>query len=107
MTRNGHLAVAAVTGLLVTLPFMILEWVTSSDAPRSDFSTLMFGVMAVSAGLFALMLMQAARTVRAGNMTIARSTSVVLRAVLVGLIGSAWLGLVVDQMPCFLGAKGC
>jgi hypothetical protein len=107
MTRIGHLGLVAVTGLLVTLPFMILEWATSSDAPRPEFSTLMFGVMAVSAGFFALMLTQAARTVRAGNTTIARTTSVVLRVVLLGMIGSAWLGLVVDQMPCFLGAAGC
>jgi threonine dehydratase len=54
------------------------------------FSTLMFGVMAVSAGLFALMMMQAARSVRAGNMTIARSTSVVLRAALAALRAGAY-----------------
>ena len=97
---------SAITGFLFVLPFVTLEWMTKSDLPRSNFPIPLFVVMWFFAAAFTLILVGVVRSVRAGNTAMARATFV-LRIVALGLIAWNWVGLVIDQMPCFLGATGC
>jgi hypothetical protein len=97
----------AVIGLLMVLPFMTLEWMTRSDLPRSTFSPLWFFMMWLLAAVFVLMLIRIVKTVRAGNVEMANLGFLVLKVAFSGYIAWSWVTLVVDQMPCFLGATGC
>lgn len=72
MTDERRIGFAPLIGLVVTLPYMILEWSTASDAPRSHFSIPSFAVMWLVAGLVVFVSAKIVQTIRAGNMTTAR-----------------------------------
>jgi hypothetical protein len=106
---------AALAGFLLVLPFMTMEWLTRSDRPRTDFPVPLFGIMWIFAGLFVVLVVSVVRTLRAGYSASAGiparvsagAVSLLLKLVCAGLIAWAWVVLVIDQMPCFLGASGC
>jgi hypothetical protein len=98
---------AASIGLLLVLPLAILEWVTASDLPRSNFPIPLFVVMWLLVVVFILVLLQIVRTARAGNIALTNPVLLTFKVVLLGVIAWSWVGLTFDQMPCFLGATGC
>jgi hypothetical protein len=92
---------------LCVFPFMILEWATRSDAPRSDASLMLWVVLwFLSTGFFAVF-MVIMRGVRAGNRMLTHPLSISLGVILFAALAWMWGALVVDQMPCFLGGSGC
>ena len=97
----------AIISFLIVLPFMILEWATRSDAPRSNASGILFVIMWLLPMLSILTMMPIVRNVRAGNSIVANPIQLVLRVVFSGWLIWMWVILVMDQMPCFLGATGC
>jgi hypothetical protein len=104
---DKNLLFAASIGLLLVLPLAILEWVTASDLPRSNFPIPLFVVMWLLVIVFILVVLQIVRTARAGNIAMANPVLLVFKVVLLGLIAWSWVGLTIDQWPCFLGATGC
>lgn len=105
--RFATLRNATLAGLLMVLPFIMLEAITTSGFARSGFPLVLFIVMWLFAALFVLMLMPIIHSVRAGNLAMTNRPSLALKVVLLGVIAWAWIALVIDQMPCFLGAGGC
>jgi hypothetical protein len=106
-TMLANLKLPAVISFLIVLPFMILEWVTRSDAPRSNASGILFVIMWILPMLFILTMVPVVRNLRAGNSIVANPISLLLRVVFSAYIAWMWFGLVIDQMPCFLGGSGC
>lgn len=103
-------AVAALAGLLIMLPFMILEWTTSSDLPRSQFAFPLFVFLWLLAAAFIRMsvgVLRTAMAIRGQQVAVLRSVSVVARVAVLALIAWTWVSWIVDQWPCFLGATGC
>jgi hypothetical protein len=93
--------------ILCVLPFMILEWVTQSDAPRSDASPMLWVVLwFLSTGFIAIMML-IVRGVRAGDILLTKPLVLLLRVVCLAIFAWLWGALVIDQMPCFLGGSGC
>jgi hypothetical protein len=105
MEKGMRFSVTA--GFLLVLPFGIMEWSTRSGQPRSDFSVLWFILMWLAAAVFILVLMPMVQSIRAGNFAMGNPVSTVLKIALLAVIAWGWVGLVIDQMPCFLGAGGC
>jgi hypothetical protein len=105
MERRARFSV--MVGFLLVLPFMILEWSTRSEQPRSDFSVLLFILMWLAAAVFLFVLTPMVQAIRTGNFAVANPISTVLKVALLVVIAWSWVGLVIDQMPCFLGATGC
>ena len=97
----------AILSFLMVLPFMILEWATRSDIPRSNASGILFVIMWLLPMLSILTMMPIVRNVRAGNSIAANPIGLVLRVVFAGWLLWMWVFLVIDQMPCFLGGSGC
>lgn len=93
--------------VLCVLPFMILEWTTRSNLPRSNASPMLWVVLWFLSAVFFVILTLLVRFVRAGNSIMARSVSLLLGVVFLALIAWNWSALVMDQMPCFLGGTGC
>lgn len=54
-----------------------------------------------------LIMTPVARNLRTGTRNLASVLRLAPRVVLVILIAWLWVGLVVDQMPCFLGVPNC
>ena len=102
-----NLGPSAIISFLIVLPFMILEWATRSDAPRSNASGILFVIMWLLPMLSILTMMPIVRNVRAGNSIAANPINLVLRVVFSAWLVWMWVALVMDQMPCFLGGSGC
>jgi hypothetical protein len=94
-------------GVLLDLPFMIMEWSTNSAKPRSNSSGVWFIAMWLSAAVFLFVLVPIVQAIRAGNFVVANPVTTLLKVALLVFIAWWWVGLVIDQMPCFLGATGC
>ena len=109
MISNPRLA-PVISFILCVLPFMILEWATRSNAPRSDASPMLWVVLwLLSTGFIVvlMLLVRNARRARAGNRILTNPFSLLLNAIFLAAFAWQWLALVIDQMPCFLGGSGC
>lgn len=104
--RRSTLIWAAVVSTLLVLPLALLE------AKNQSF-TAVRGALALYVALWIVpvaFIVSAAPLVRAYRGGDAGAGSAVtgwLRVVLLALLGGFWIGLVIDQMPCFLGVPNC
>jgi len=104
---NPRLA-PVISFIFCVLPFMVLEWATRSDAPRSDASLMLWIVMWFLSAVFIAILIPIVRSLRqTGNSILANPVSLLLRVGFLVLLAWNWGALVIDQMPCFLGGSGC
>ena len=107
LISNPRLA-PMISFILCVLPFMILEWTTRSNAPRSDASPMLWVFLWVLSTGFIAILMLIMRTLRrAGNRILANLFSLSLNVIFLAVFVWLWGALVIDQMPCFLGGSGC
>ena len=83
--------VPVVVALGLVLPFVLLEAV--NRGVDRNFPVVLFALMWMLAAAFVAILMRPSRPL--------------LRVVLLIPIAAFWVGLVVDQMPCFLGVPNC
>ena len=93
---------SAIIGSLLVLPFVVLELVNTGSFPIP-----LFVVMWLLGFSFMFIAMPVARVVRDRNIQIVRPLSLVSRVVCLILIVFFWVGLALDQMPCFLGVSNC
>ena len=96
---------AAIVSSLLVLPFLILQLVNRS-AFHQSFPLPLFVLMWVLPLSFILILMPFARRLLGKGVT-AFSLSQWARAAFLILIALLWIGLVLDQIPCFLGMPNC
>ena len=102
------ISATVISFIFCVLPFMILEWMTRSDAPRSDASPILWIVMWLPSAVFMAILMPMVRSLRrVGNSILANPVSLLLRVGILVFLAWMWGTLVIDQMPCFLGGSGC
>lgn len=107
IVRGAPFRIPAVIGFLTTLPFMILELVNRRNF-NEDFSRIiLFVMMWLLPTLFSFTVTSLVRNVRAGNNVLAKPVALVLRVVFLAFLVWLWFGLVLDQMPCFLGVPNC
>lgn len=104
MIRKSKLAWAFLLGFLINLPFMIMEWVTQSDLPRTNFPFALFIYMCLAATLFIFLVMSILKDFSSNTR---RPFPLLLKGIPAVLLAWSWITLVIDQMPCFLGASGC
>jgi hypothetical protein len=101
-----NLILAAGVGLAAVVPFMILEMINGQE-PYSNLPIPLFAILWLLPAAFFAILMPMMRSLVAGNDTKLRPTTVVLTAAVLVIIASMWAGIVIDQMPCFLGLPNC
>jgi nitric oxide reductase activation protein len=107
--RSGtfeNLKTPAIISSVLLLPFMILELVNRRNL-NADFPVVLFVFMWLLALSFMAILMPILRSLPAGNRNALNPLSVLPRIFLSILIAWLWVGLVRDQMPCFLGVPNC
>jgi hypothetical protein len=96
----------ALISLLLVLPFMILELVNRRNF-NEGFPIPLFVFMWLLPMLFILTVMPIVRNLRAGNSILANPVFLLLRVVFLAIIVWMWFGILIDQMPCFLGVPNC
>ena len=97
---------AAISSLGFVLPFMVLEWVNRRDLPE-DFPIVLFGFLSLLSLSFFLVLMPVVRGLRPGKGAPVNRLRLLPGVVLALFIAWLYVGLVADQMPCFLGIPNC
>ena len=96
----------ALISFLIVFPFMILELVNRRNF-NAGFPIPLFVFMWLLPMLFIITVMPIVRNVRAGNSIIANPVILLLRVVFLAFIVWMWFGILIDQMPCFLGVPNC
>lgn len=95
-----------IISLVMMLPFMIMELINRRSLPQ-DFPVVLFGFMWLLTLAFILILMPIVRTLRGGEGKLTNRLTFLGKVLLLTVIARLWVGLVVDQMPCFLGVPNC
>jgi len=99
---------AALISFILVLPFAILESVnhtiTRQNAPGL---IMLFGLLWLLPTVFIVILAPIVRTVRAGSGILAHPISLLFRIAFLAIIAMMWGGLLIDQLPCFLGVPNC
>ena len=96
----------AIISFILVFPFMILELVNRRNF-HEGFPITLFGLMWLLPMIFIVIRMTIVQNVRAGNSIIANPIILSLRVVFLMLIARLWIGILVDQIPCFLGIPLC
>jgi hypothetical protein len=96
----------AIISLLLVLPFIMLELVNRRSF-HEGFPIALFAWLWLLPVIFMITLMPILRTIRAGNGIPAQPATLWIRALISVLIAGLWIGLLVDQWPCFLGVPNC
>jgi hypothetical protein len=100
------LRVPAIVSSLLVIPLMMFEWVNRRSYAEG-FPLPLFGLMWLLPAAFVLILMPVVREARAGKVLMSNPPGLLLRAALLILIAWLWAGIVLDQIPCFLGVPNC
>jgi hypothetical protein len=103
-----NLRTAALISFILILPFAILELlfhsVTRQNAPGL---MVLFGLLWLLPTGFILTILPMVRTVRAGNSIVANPISLFVRVAFLAMFAMMWGGILIDQLPCFLGVPNC
>lgn len=95
-----------IIGFLTTFPFVILELANRRNFDY-EFPFFLFLIMWLMSTLFVIFLVPIVRDVRAGNNSSIKPINLFIRFASMLLIAFIWTGIVLDQMPCFLGIPNC
>jgi uncharacterized membrane protein len=95
-----------IISLVLVFPFIMLELVNRRNF-NEGFPIVLFGLMWLLPMIFIVILMPIVRNVQAGNSIIANPIILLLRVAFLALIAWMWVGILIDQMPCFLGVPNC
>lgn len=100
----AHLERAALVGFVLVLPFVFLELVNRRGYGE-DFPFPVFGLLWLLPVAFTLVLTTLLGQDR--RRAAPHGIHLALGGVLLLLIAGLWIGIVLDQMPCFLGVRFC
>jgi hypothetical protein len=96
----------AIISSILVLPLMALELVNRRNY-HEGFPISLFGLLWFLPLAFILILRPISRNVRPGFRIMANPIILSLGLILLTLIAGLWFGVILDQMPCFLGVPIC
>jgi hypothetical protein len=96
----------AIISFLLIIPLMVMEVVNRRNF-HEGFPIPLFVIMWLLPLLFILTATPIVRNRRAGKSIIANPVILVIRVVFLAFLAWTWFGILMDQMPCFLGVPNC
>ncbi|MBK8809931.1 MAG: hypothetical protein IPN69_04280 [Acidobacteria bacterium] len=100
-----RISVSVLIGLVATLPFVVTEYIYSGGYP-AGIPFAIFNVLWLEASIFTYLAISLFRTPRTGPVS-DWIFPLLLKSLGLVIIMSSWTFVVADQLPCFLGGKGC
>ena len=97
----GNITRSAIISTLVVLPFLVLELVNSN--PNQAFPISLFLLLWVVPFFVLQLLLPARRWLQDKN----SAPHFWIRLIAAALLYAFWLGILIDQLPCFLGEPNC
>ena len=103
-----NLKLAALISFILVLPLAILEslnnTITRQNAPGL---IVLFGLLWLLPMAFIFTLVPIVRAVRAGNSVLTNPINLMFRIAFMALTAMMWGGILIDQLPCFMGVGNC
>ena len=96
----------AIISFILVFPFMILELLNRRNF-HEGLPIPLFGILWLLPILFIITMMPIVRNIRTGNRIIANPIILLLRVFFLAFIAWMWVGILIDQMPCFMGVPNC
>lgn len=97
---------AGLISAILVLPF-VLEAVNQTITKQNVFGlTLMFGILWLLPTVFIVILATLVRNIKTGNI-MTKPFALLLRITSLAVITVMWTGMIIDQLPCFLGIPNC
>lgn len=90
----------------LVIPWMILEWVNRRGY-NEGYPFALFMILWLLPAVFVWLLLPLVNSLRSGKSIFAKPLLLLLRIAGLVLIAVVWSGMLVDQMPCFLGVPLC
>lgn len=103
---SKDLMASALASSALVLPFMILELVNRRSF-HEGYPIPLFSLMWLLQFAFALGLIRTVAKLKAGANRPVTRLAVVTSLLVMILVAFLWVGIVLDQMPCFLGVPNC
>jgi hypothetical protein len=101
-----NLRFSTITGFLLVLPFIILEMINRQNF-HQGFPFALFGILWLLSLVSILVMMPVVREIRARNRIMPGPVVLLIRLLVFVFLAWIWTGIVIDQMPCFLGVPNC
>ncbi|HEX7174926.1 MAG TPA: hypothetical protein VF240_06565 [Pyrinomonadaceae bacterium] len=99
---------AALISFVLVLPFAILESLNNTiNRQNVPALIVLFGLLWLLPMAFILILAPIVRSARAGNGVMANPFNLLFRVAMLALVAMMWGVLLIDQLPCFMGAPNC
>lgn len=103
-----HVLRPALISFILVLPLAILESLNNTITKQSAPGLIvLFGLLWLLQMAFIVILVPIVQSVRAGNSVMANPISILYRIATLVLIVMMWVGLIIDQIPCFMGVANC
>jgi hypothetical protein len=103
-----NLKLAVLISFMLLLPFAILESLNNTITKQNAPSLLvLFGLLWLLALAFIVILMPIVRAARARNSVMTNPINLLFRIAFLALIAMMWVGIVIDQLPYFMGVANC
>jgi drug/metabolite transporter (DMT)-like permease len=99
-----NLVISAASGLIIILPFALLELINRE--PQQNFPFVLFSFLWILAAVFVFIL-NSLLMKKQDERNIVFSPWFFFRGILLILIAFIWIDVIIDQMPCFLGLPNC
>jgi hypothetical protein len=104
----ANLREASLIGFILVLPFAILESLSHTiNRHNAPGLIVLFGLLWLLPTAFIAILVPLVRSARAGQSLMANPFTLLSRVALLALIVMVWGGILIDQMPCFMGVPNC
>jgi len=92
--------------VILVAPFIVLQWINRRTF-REDFTFVLLTFMSLHALIIVLLLTPALRRLRATKSLRALKLGHWAGLMLGAVLGYAYVDVVIDQLPCFLGVPNC
>jgi len=107
MTYFLHrLKISAILGFLIILPFIFME-VVNRWQYHEGFPVKLFIVLWLEPAALIMILMPVLQSIKNKESIFANPLILMIRIIFMTFIAIAWINVIIDQMPCFLGVPNC
>ncbi|HVF47626.1 MAG TPA: hypothetical protein VNA17_08685 [Pyrinomonadaceae bacterium] len=105
MLSAGNLTAATLGGLALTVPFLVLQLM--NKPPLENIPVVLFVVLWLLSTIFIATLLPIVKGLRSEGGMRTHPAAIILSGIVLIIVTAMWSGIIVDQMPCFLGVPNC